>query len=254
MLNRRRDEKHVAYVESHDQALVGSKALAFWLMDAEMYWNMDIQTESLVVARGIALHKMIRLITFALGGEGYLNFMGNEFGHPEWIDFPREGNHNSYQYARRQWSLADNEFLHYQGLNRFDMAMQQLDHHFWLLRDPMIEQIAVDEDTRQMVFRRGPLVFALNLSIRESFPDHRIPIPEAQDYTLVLDTDSEAFSGLGRCKPASKHIWHSVPMADHQQSMLVYLPSRSMQVYAPERLSGEIAAFRGSVTKICGSK
>ena len=106
LMNRRHGEKHVAYAESHDQALVGDKTLAFWLMDQEMYWNMSKFNTSLVVDRGVALHKMIRLITFSLGGEGYLTFMGNEFGHPEWVDFPREGNGYSYKYARRQWSLA----------------------------------------------------------------------------------------------------------------------------------------------------
>ena len=122
LLNRRAHEKHIGYAESHDQALVGDKTIAFWLMDKEMYWNMSLSTPSLVTDRGIALHKMIRLITFSLGGEGYLNFMGNEFGHPEWIDFPRPENNYSHHYARRQWSLVDQEILRYKGLNNFDRA------------------------------------------------------------------------------------------------------------------------------------
>jgi 1,4-alpha-glucan branching enzyme len=105
LLNRRPHEKHVAYAESHDQALVGDKTIAFWLMDKDMYWHMDTTSQNIVIDRGVALHKMIRLITFSLAGEGYLNFIGNEFGHPEWVDFPREGNNYSYHYARRQWSL-----------------------------------------------------------------------------------------------------------------------------------------------------
>ena len=123
LLNRRHGEKHIGYAESHDQALVGDKTIAFWLMDKEMYWHMDKASQSLVIDRGIALHKMIRLITFSLAGEGYLNFMGNEFGHPEWVDFPREGNLDSYHHARRQWSLVDNPLLRYKGLNNFDQAM-----------------------------------------------------------------------------------------------------------------------------------
>ncbi len=114
--NRRYKEKTIAYAESHDQALVGDKTIAFWLMDKEMYYQMHRDDHNLVIDRGIALHKMIRLFTISLGGEGYLNFIGNEFGHPEWVDFPREGNNWSYYYARRQWSLRDNKDLKYQYL------------------------------------------------------------------------------------------------------------------------------------------
>src|SRR5205814_10610086 len=130
LLNRRWSEKHIGYAESHDQAMVGDKTIAFWLMDKEMYWHMNKASRNLIIDRGIALHKMIRLITFSLGGEGWLNFMGNEFGHPEWVDFPREGNNFSYKYARRQWSLADNEILRYKSLNEFDRAMNHLDEAY----------------------------------------------------------------------------------------------------------------------------
>src|SRR5262245_51796249 len=137
---------HVGYAERHDHARVVDNTIAFRMMDAAMYWMMSYNTESLVIDRGVALHKMIRLITFSLAGEAYLNFMGNEFGHPEWIDFPREGNNNSYQYARRQWSLVDSPYLRYSGLNRFDQAMMQLDIKFDLLHDPFIEQLVLNED------------------------------------------------------------------------------------------------------------
>ena len=156
LLDRRYGEKHVGYVESHDQSLVGDKSLAFQLMDQEMYGNMGRGSQSGVIDRGIALHKMIRLLTFSLAGEAYLNFIGNEFGHPEWVDFPRAGNNFSYHHARRQWSLADNPELRYGGLNEFDRAMMALDAEFSLLPDTFIEQLAVHEDTRQLVYRRGP--------------------------------------------------------------------------------------------------
>src|ERR1700752_445296 len=138
-------------------------------MDQEMNWNMANDKQSLVVDRGIALHKMIRLVTFSLAGEGYLNFMGNEFGHPEWVDFPREGNGYSYHFARRQWSLVDNEQLLYKGLAEFDKAMMQLDVDYQLLSDPLIEQLALHQDTRQLIYRRGPLVFAFNFHPHESY-------------------------------------------------------------------------------------
>ena len=136
LTNRRYGEPHVAYCESHDQALVGDKTLAFRLMDAEMYWKMAVDQQSLIIDRGMALHKMIRLVTLATGGEGWLNFMGNEFGHPEWIDFPREGNGWSYEYCRRQWSLVDNPSLRFKFLNAFDQAMVRLAQEARLLNNP----------------------------------------------------------------------------------------------------------------------
>lgn len=233
LLNRRAHEKHIGYAESHDQALVGDKTLAFWLMDKDMYFAMSKFTQSVVVDRGLALHKMIRLITFALGGEGYLNFMGNEFGHPEWIDFPRIGNNWSYHHARRQWSLVDAEHLRYTGLNNFDRAMQMLDEQFKLLEDPFIEQLACHEDTRQLVFRRGPMVFVFNFHPTESYVGLRIPIPDPRDYRVVLNTDSRQFEGFGRVPEFAVYPRQNVEMYGRKQSLQLYLPARSAQVLAP---------------------
>ena len=233
LMNRRHGEKHIGYAESHDQAMVGDKTLAFWLMDKEMYENMSKFAHSIVVERGIALHKMIRLMTFSLAGEGYLNFMGNEFGHPEWIDFPSPGNNNSYHYARRQWSLADRDDLRYGGLREFDRAMQLLDEKFNLLSDPFIEQILVHEDTRQLAFRRGPLVFIFNFHPTESFVDLRIPVPDPSDYRVVLQTDSPEFGGFNRVKTGQIYPWQQVEMYGRGQSVQIYLPARTAQVLCP---------------------
>ncbi len=227
LLNRRRAEKHVAYVESHDQALVGDKTIAFWLMDKEMYWNMNRASKSMVIDRGIALHKMIRLITFSLGGEAWLNFMGNEFGHPEWIDFPREGNNYSHHYARRQWSLAENGYLRYRGLNEFDRAMQELDVRYNLLNDPFIEQLAVHDDSRQLVYRRGPLVFAFNFHPTESYTDLRIPVPDPMNYKIILNTDNQRFEGFGLVDENATYWKQDEPMYGRKQSIQIYLPCRS---------------------------
>jgi 1,4-alpha-glucan branching enzyme len=233
LLNRRRGEKHIGYAESHDQALVGDKTLSFWLMDQEMYWHMDTTSQSLVIDRGIALHKMIRLITFSLAGEGYLNFIGNEFGHPEWVDFPRQGNRFSFHYARRQWSLVDNPGLRYRHLNEFDRAMLALDQQFNLLNDPFIEQIALHEDTRQLVYRRGPLVFVFNFHPTQSYVDLRIPVPDPEAYRIILNTDDARFGGHGRCEEGVVYPLRHEPMYGRGQSLLIYLPSRSAQVLAP---------------------
>jgi 1,4-alpha-glucan branching enzyme len=233
LLNRRFSEKHIGYCESHDQALVGDKTIAFWLMDKDMYWHMDKSSQNIVIDRGIALHKMIRLITFALAGQGYLTFMGNEFGHPEWVDFPREGNNWSFQHARRQWSLADNPNLRYSGLLQFDKAMLAIDRQYNLLEDPFIEQLVDHEDTRQLVFRHGPLVFAFNFHPTESYVGLRIPVPDPKNYKVVLDTDEKRFAGFGRLDPNVVHFKEDVPMYGRQQSVRIYLPNRTALVLAP---------------------
>lgn len=233
LLNRRHGEKHVGYAESHDQAMVGDKTIAFWLMDKDMYWHMAKDSRTLRVDRGIALHKMIRLITFSLAGEGYLNFMGNEFGHPEWIDFPREGNNYSYHYARRQWSLADDPKLLYHGLEAFDIAMQELDKRHHLLTDPFIEQLYIHEVNKQLVYRRGPLVFAFNWHPTNSYSDWRIPVPDPTDYRLILTTDAERFSGPGLVTEEMTFPWQNVAYGGRAQSLQVYVPARTAIVLAP---------------------
>ena len=233
LLNRREHEKHIGYAESHDQALVGDKTIAFWLMDKHMYTGMSVFQQDVVVDRGIALHKMIRLITFALAGEGWLNFMGNEFGHPEWVDFPREGNGFSYHYARRQWSLVDRDDLRYKGMNAFDAAMQKLDQQYGIVEDKLIEQLALHDDTKQLVFRRGPLVFAFNFHPTESYEGLRIPVPDAADYKVLLNTDDKLFEGFGTIDGKPTYPKQDVPMYGRAQSVQLYLPARTAQVLMP---------------------
>lgn len=234
LTNRREHEKHIAYAESHDQALVGDKTLAFWLMDADMYWFMSkAQPANVVIDRGIALHKLFRLITFALGGEGYLNFIGNEFGHPEWIDFPREGNGFSYKYARRQWSLVDNPELRYTDLHRFDREMLMLDERFNLLADKLIQMLQVHEERKLLMFRRGPLVFMFNFHPTESYTDHRVGVPDPSDYEIVLNSDEFWFGGHGLVDQGTRYPRQTVGHDGREQSIQIYIPSRTAQVLAP---------------------
>lgn len=198
MTNRLPGVKTVAYAESHDQALVGDKTLAFWLMDQEMYWHMHVNDPHLVVDRGIALHKMIRLFTIALGGQAYLNFMGNEFGHPEWIDFPREGNNWSYYYARRQWSLVRNPELKYKFLANFDQAMISAIKSFNVLDEEYGTQLQMDELNKTIVFSRGKLIFIFNFHPTASIPDYAFQVPESGNYKIILNSDSSIFGGHNR--------------------------------------------------------
>ncbi|MCK4340493.1 MAG: alpha amylase C-terminal domain-containing protein [Phycisphaerae bacterium] len=233
LTNRRVGEKHIAYAESHDQALVGDKTIAMRLIDADIYWHMTKGTPNLIVDRGMALHKMIRLITFSLGGEGYLNFMGNEFGHPEWIDFPREGNNFSYHYARRQWSLADDPLLRYHALAAFDRAMVRLDLEYDLLAQTESEPLHIHEDEKLLIYRRGPLVFAFNLHPHQSYPHYRIGVPSPNDYKLMLNTDDIWFGGHGEVLAGQCYPWQNEPWHDRPQSIQIYLPARTALVLAP---------------------
>ena len=224
LTNRRYGEPHVAYCESHDQALVGDKTLAFRLMDEEMYWKMAVDQQSLIVDRGMALHKMIRLVTLAAGGEGWLNFMGNEFGHPEWIDFPREGNGWSYSHCRRQWSLVDNPGLRFKFLNAFDHAMVQLALEARLLNNPPPFPLNIDEENQIMAFHRGGLVFVFNWSGDRAIMDYTLPAPQKGEWKVVLDTDNARFGGFGRQDGAVHHF------TDEESRLSLYLLPRTALV------------------------
>ncbi|MDY0043676.1 MAG: alpha amylase C-terminal domain-containing protein, partial [Syntrophales bacterium] len=230
LTRKRNDEKTISYAESHDQALVGDKAISFRLMDKEMYFHMNSESDNPIIDRGIALHKMIRLVTIATAGDGYLNFMGNEFGHPEWIDFPRQGNSWSYHYARRQWHLADHPDLRYRFLRAFDRAMIDLAANERFLREPLPYLIAANRGDQVLTFRRGTLVFAFNFNPLRSFSDYGFAV-EPGDYHIVLNTDSGKFGGWELVNSAI--TYHAFPeMYTAPLHMLkIYLPARSALVF-----------------------
>ena len=204
----------VAYAESHDQAMVGDQTIAFRLMDKEMYTGMACGVRNIVVERGIALHKMIRLVTIALGGQAYLNFMGNEFGHPEWIDFPREGNGWSYRYARRQWSLADDAGLRYAQLGLFDRDMLDMVERNGIMRIGYAYNHLMDTAAKTMVFSHGCVLFVFNWHPSLSIPDYMVPVPEAGRYRIILSTDDLRYGGQGRNDRSVAHF--SFPVTDDE--------------------------------------
>ncbi len=235
LTNRRPNEPHVAYCESHDQAMVGDKTIAFRLMDSAMYDDMAIGHENYIIDRGIALHKMIRMVTYAFGGEAWLNFMGNEFGHPEWIDFPRDGNNYSYKFARRQWSLVDSRFLRYKFLKEFDKAMHRLEDTYRIFAQNEIELLTVHEDNKLICARRGELVFIFNFHPEKSLTDHRIGVPEATNYQIVLTSDMSKYGGFGRILDGHIFPADDEPWDEMEQSLQTYLPCRTAIVLAPVR-------------------
>ena len=230
LTNRRRDEGTISYAESHDQALVGDQTLIFRLIGAHMYDSMSTQSENLSVERGIALHKMIRLATLATAGQGYLNFMGNEFGHPEWIDFPREGNQWSYAYARRQWGLAEDENLRFHHLAAFDRDLIALARAHGIPDGQDEFLLHSDEGSKVLAWLRGGLVIAMNFHPSSSFTDYRIPAAPGT-YRTVLDTDRSEYGGFSRQAADISH--HSMPDKIQRHFLSLYLPSRTALVLAP---------------------
>ncbi len=225
---RRPHEKNIGYSESHDQALVGDKTIMFRLCDAAMYSGMRRDSGDPIIDRGMALHKMIRLITATLAGEGYLNFMGNEFGHPEWIDFPREGNGWSYHYCRRQWSLAEDPALRYSHLLAFDAAMIRLLKQGKLLSQKLLLNQNHFAD-KTILYAKGDYLFAFNFHPEASYEGYWIPAPQAGDYQVVLSGDDPAFGGFGRAD--THYRYTAAPRADGQIGFQCYLPQRTALVF-----------------------
>ena len=234
--NRRADEQTISYCESHDQALVGDKTIIFRLIDADMYWHFKQGDENDMVHRGIALHKMIRLVTLGTINGGYLNFMGNEFGHPEWIDFPREGNGWSYKYARRQWNLVDNPELDYHFLGDFDRKMIEVvkgEKNF--VKTP-VQEIWHNDGDQVLAFMRGDLVFVFNFSPTRSFTDYGFLVPEG-DYKVVLNSDAKEFGGNGFADDTMVHHTNFDPVyeKDHKGWLKLYIPARSAVVLKKDK-------------------
>ncbi len=225
LTSKRMDEKVVSYAESHDQALVGDKTIVFRLIDKEMYYSMRKDQPNLIVDRGIALHKMIRLITATTAGGAYLNFMGNEFGHPEWIDFPREGNGWSYKHARRLWSLSENTDLKYHWLYDFDKEMIKLIHEHQILSIPSVDFVLENKPDKVLAYHRGLFLFVFNFNPSQSFTDYGIPLG-AGKYKIVLSTDNGRFGGHDRVD--EDLFYYTLPSGgiSSQHYLKLYLPAR----------------------------
>lgn len=231
LTNRRSDEKTISYCESHDQALVGDKTIIFRLIDADMYWHFKRGDETGTVNRGIALHKMIRLVTASTINGGYLNFMGNEFGHPEWIDFPREGNGWSYKYARRQWNLVDNQDLDYHFLGDFDREMIKVIKSVKNIQKTPVTEIWHNDGDQILAYMRGDLIFVFNFNPTRSFTDYGFLVPTGS-YDVVLNTDSKEFGGNGFADDTISHLtnYDEAYVNERKEWLKLYIPARSAVV------------------------
>jgi len=222
LCSRRRDERSIGYAECHDQAIVGGKTAIFRLADAAMYHAMHADSKNLAIDRAVALHKMIRLATIATAGHGYLNFMGNEFGHPEWIDFPREGNHWSLMHARRQWSLAEDKHLRYRFLAAFDRAMLETVKSRGDFTGCVPQTVRIDEPGKVLIFERDDLYFCFNFHPNSSFADYGFEVRDGV-FETVLDSDAPEFGGFARRAPGQVYY-------PQKSQLKLYLPSRTALV------------------------
>ena len=231
LTNRRYGEKTIAYAESHDQALVGDKSLMMWLADAQMYTHMSTMTElTPLIDRAMSLHKLIRLVTHGLGGEGYLNFEGNEFGHPEWLDFPREGNDNSFHYARRQLNLTEDNLLRFKFLNEFDRTMQLNEEKYGWLHSPQAYVSLKNQTDKVLVFERAGLLWIFNFHPTNSYTDYRMGVEEPGVYRIIIDSDSKDFGGFGRNASGTRFFTTDMPWNNRRNFVQVYLPNRTALV------------------------
>jgi len=230
LTSRRPCEKNIGYSESHDQALVGDKTLMFRLGDKEMYFHMLKNDDNLIIRRAMELHKLIRFITITLGGEGYLNFMGNEFGHPEWIDFPREGNNWSYHYARRQWSLMENKELKYEYLSNFDREMLNLLKTYNVLSATDLENLWMDEDNKMIAFKKGGLVFLFNFNQSVSFANYELPTDEMGEYKVMFNSDEVMFGGMHRILTDCIYLAKTLEHKENKIGVTISTPSRTVLV------------------------
>ena len=231
LTNRRYGEKTIAYAESHDQALVGDKSLMMWLADAQIYTHMSTMTElTPVIDRAMSLHKLIRLITHGLGGEGYLNFEGNEFGHPEWLDFPREGNQNSFHYARRQLNLTEDGMLRFKFLNEFDRTMQLNEEKYGWLHSPQAYVSLKNQTDKVLVFERAGLLWIFNFHPTNSYTDYRVGVEEPGVYRIIIDSDSKEYGGFGRNAAGTRFFTTDMPWNGRRNFVQVYLPNRTALV------------------------
>lgn len=231
LTTRRPQEKNVAYCESHDQALVGDKTIFFRMADAEMYTGMEKSYHSITIDRAVALHKMIRFITLTLGGDGYLNFMGNEFGHPEWIDFPREGNGWSYKYARRQWSLVQNPLLKYEWLKNFDQAMLKFARKYRVLNKKDTVNLWIDQPGKIIAFSKGELVYVFNFHPNYSPTDFFLPVHSVGEgkYKVIFSTDDVDFGGMDRV--SKQYIYYTKFVENRGLGFEIYIPCRTAIVF-----------------------
>jgi 1,4-alpha-glucan branching enzyme len=230
LTSHRPQEKTICYAESHDQAIVGDKTLIFWLADKEMYWHMQKKDQSIIISRAIALSKLIRFLTITLAGQGYLNFMGNEFGHPEWIDFPTSSNNWSYKYACRRWSLLDNQELRYADLANFDREMIAFIKAHKVLQADDLENLWIDEEEKLLAFRKAGLIFLFNFNPTKSFPEFALPVEEFGNYQVVFNSDEKPFSGFGRIVKDYIYQTKILSEREHKLGFTIYSPSRTALV------------------------
>ncbi|KAH7682202.1 1,4-alpha-glucan branching enzyme protein [Dioscorea alata] len=192
------NRRMLVYCENHNQSISGGRSFAEILFGNNNQNFIGLEDFEF---RGSSLHKMIRLISFSIGGSAYLNFMGNEFGHPNRVEFPMESNNYSFAFANRKWDLLKDKGLH-MGLFNFDKEMMKLDE-------------------KEQILSRNP-------STVHHVDDSKM---------VILNTDDVSFGGRGVIQSDQNLKKTCSKRTDgYRNSLELTLPSRSAQVYKLTRI------------------
>lgn len=234
MGNRQYTNKMLLYAENHSQSISGGRSFAEILFGGKEDRPAE-STDSLL--RGCSLHKLIRLITFSIGGCAYLNFMGNEFGHPKGVEFPTASNNNSFELANRRWELLNNDGIHH-ALFLFDKDMMKLEQNERVLSRGLPNVHHVKDDTMVISYTRGPVLFIFNFHPTNSYEKYIVGVEEAGEYQVIMNTDEKNYGGQGMIN-GDQYVQKTIrKRCDGLQNCLqVPLPSRTAQVYKLTRIS-----------------
>ncbi|CAL5392773.1 unnamed protein product [Camellia sinensis] len=230
--NRHSADKMLLYAENHNQSISGGRSFAEILFGETMEHASDKRA---LLFRGCSLHKMIRLITFTIGGHAYLNFMGNEFGHPKRVEFPMESNNFSFSLANRRWDLLENGV--HSELLYFDKDMMNMDENERILSRGLPNIHHVNDTTMVTSYSRGPLLFIFNFHPTTSYENYSVGVEEAGEYQVILNTDEKKYGGQALIAQ-DQYIQRTISkrIDGLRNCLVVPLPYRSAQVYKLTRI------------------
>ena len=224
LVSRRFDERHIGYVESHDQAIVGGQSLIFRLLGPKMYTDMHAETQSHDVHLAVAVVNVAKSIVFFLGGEAWMSFIGNEFGHPDWVEFPTPDNDDCFEYAYRKWYLATDSALMYEKMAAFDRDLMHQRKIAVTWDESYMTAPLLDDNRKLSVFHRDRVVLVCNTTTDVSYEDVWVPVPEQGNYRVILSTEEHRYGGYGR---VNENMQYATIAVDGNAYIRLYVPSMS---------------------------
>lgn len=148
-----------------------------------------VQNPDCIIVDRLNLLKTIKVITMVLGGEGYLNFIGNEFNHPEWVEFPSKENEWSFERCRRYWDLISKDHgSYYIFLLNFEKKILKIVSELsfggrhWL---DLLERVPNEENSNLLIVKIGSsLKVVINTS--QDLSSYKRSKIDDRKYELIL--------------------------------------------------------------------